>query len=230
MIPSNDEVLAERSVARDTAQRFGSFSFRFADQAWEWSDDVARMHGYAPGTVVPDTALILRHKHPDDELAVAEKVRQSLDTGEPFSSRHRIIDTAGQIHNIIVVADHMFDELGAVIGTEGFYIDITDAINDEVRTSIDGFLSDFVESREAIDRAKGVIMFVYGISSQQAFDILKWRSQETNMKLRDIARQLLTDVQDEAGALVPNESRARFDHILLTTHTRIKIDGPAPAD
>ncbi|WP_201788937.1 hypothetical protein [Amycolatopsis orientalis] len=49
----------------------GSFRFHFADQSWEWSDDVARLHGYAPGTVQPTTELLLSHKHPEDRDTVA---------------------------------------------------------------------------------------------------------------------------------------------------------------
>lgn len=29
----------------------GSFRFWFVGQRWEWSDEVARRHGYEPGTV-----------------------------------------------------------------------------------------------------------------------------------------------------------------------------------
>jgi hypothetical protein len=55
------------------------------------------MHGYEPGTVVPTTELLLDHKHPDDRQQVAAVLDLVLQ-GEPFSSRHRIIDTAGQTH------------------------------------------------------------------------------------------------------------------------------------
>jgi hypothetical protein len=44
----------------------GSFRFWFAGERWEWSDEVARMHGYEPGSVAPTTKLLLSHKHPDD--------------------------------------------------------------------------------------------------------------------------------------------------------------------
>jgi hypothetical protein len=34
-------------------QRVGRFKFFLDEQRWDWSDAVARMHGYEPGTVVP---------------------------------------------------------------------------------------------------------------------------------------------------------------------------------
>jgi hypothetical protein len=48
----------------------GAFRFWFVGQRWEWSDEVARMHGYEPGAVVPTTKLLLSHKHPDDRAHV----------------------------------------------------------------------------------------------------------------------------------------------------------------
>src|SRR5574337_1152278 len=52
-------------------QRVGRFRFFLDGQRWEWSDAVARMHGYEPGEVEPTTELLLRHKHPEDRERVA---------------------------------------------------------------------------------------------------------------------------------------------------------------
>jgi hypothetical protein len=56
-------------------------------------------------------------------------VLENVARGEPFSSRHRIIDTAGRVHWVIVVADRMFDDVGQLIGTSGFYVDYTQRYN-----------------------------------------------------------------------------------------------------
>jgi len=213
-----------QAVGGGTPQRIGSFRFYFKGERWEWSDEVARMHGYEPNSVTPDTALILSHKHPEDAPAVAEKVQRALSTGAPFSSRHRIIDTAGEVHHIIVIGDQLHSAAGELIGTTGFYVDITDTIESEVRSSLSDVLPEFAAAREMIDRAKGVIMFVYGVSADRAFDILRWRSQETNTKLREIAEQLLHDLTTEGRELIPEKNRELFDHILLTTHRHISRD------
>jgi hypothetical protein len=44
----------------------GWYRFYFADERWEWSTQVAQIHGYEPGSVTPTTELVLSHKHPDD--------------------------------------------------------------------------------------------------------------------------------------------------------------------
>ncbi|MCV7144864.1 regulator [Mycobacterium riyadhense] len=204
----------------------GSFRLWFVGQRWEWSDEVARMHGYEPGSVVPTTKLLLSHKHPDDRAHVQDLLDYALRSGESFSSRHRFVDTAGKVHDAIVVADRMLNEAGAVVGTAGHYIDLTDTL-DETRYQtrqevLDEALPDLFENRAAIEQAKGVLMFVYRVSADQAFRVLQWRSQETNTKLRVLAMQLLAEVATLAAPSPAAQSQ--FDHLLLTVHERIPAD------
>jgi AmiR/NasT family two-component response regulator len=49
-----------------------------------------------------------------------------------------------------------------------------------------------VEDRAVIEQAKGVLMAVYSIDAQAAFDLLSWGSQYTNTELRAMAEQLMT--------------------------------------
>ena len=46
------------------------------------------------------------------------------------------------------------------------------------------------EGREAIGRAKGIIMARSGVTDERAFEILRAASQRLNMKLRDVATQV----------------------------------------
>jgi len=106
-------------------QRVGAFRFYFDDQRWEWSEQVQRMHGYQPGTVTPTTELVLSHKYPDDRDQIAQSIDTIRRTGQPLSSRHRIVDTSGKVRSVVVVGDQLHDERGRVVGTQGFYIDTT---------------------------------------------------------------------------------------------------------
>ncbi|MFC4373530.1 PAS and ANTAR domain-containing protein [Nocardia halotolerans] len=216
-----------RVLGEDTAHHAGGFRFWFADQRWEWSDEVARIHGYAPGTVAPDTALLLSHKHPDDRDHVATMIERSVRSGEPFCSTHRIIDTAGEVHVVIVVGDQMLDEQGAVTGTTGYYIDVTETLERRRKETIDDELPSLYAARAAIEQAKGAVMLVYGITAEQAFDVLIWRSQDTNTKLRDLAAQLVTELRSLTD--VPGTLRTRFDHLLLTVHERVEPEGSGSA-
>src|SRR5690348_4869001 len=138
-----------------SASRVGSCWFRFADRRWEWSDEVFRMHGYEPGSVTPTTELVLSHKHPDDRPAVQDLLDRVLHTGESFSSRHRFFDTEGHEHSVIVVADRILDETGAVVGTRGYYVDVTKAMEENRRDVLHDALPRVVEARAEIEQAKG---------------------------------------------------------------------------
>jgi hypothetical protein len=201
----------------------GNFRFWFVGQRWEWSDEVARMHGYQPGAVVPTTQLLLSHKHPEDRAHVQDLLDYALRSGGSFSSRHRFVDTAGNVHDAIVVADRMLGDNGAVLGTEGHYIDLTDTFDEtrlETRQEVlDDALPDLFESRAAIEQAKGVLMAIYRVSPDQAFRVLQWRSQETNTKLRALAAQIVSEVT--AMPAVSSTVQGQFDHLLLTAHERI---------
>jgi PAS domain S-box-containing protein len=201
--PDADEDLV---IGPGDPQRVGRFRFFLSDRRWEWSDAVAQMHGYPPGAMTPTTELLLSHKHPDDRPRIAALLDRVLD-GEPFSSRHRILDTTGHTHWVIVVGDRMRDQAGAVVGTSGFYIDVTEAVQSDV-TSV---VSQVVEARAQIEQAKGVLMAAYGITADRAFDILVWRSQETNIKVRELASRFLAAM---AGKL-PDDTGKHIDQVLL---------------
>lgn len=197
----------------------GEIRFWFVGQRWEWSDEVARMHGYEPGTVEPTTKLLLSHKHPDDRAHVQELLDYALQSEGSFSSRHRFIDTKGRVHDAIVVADRMRDDTGVVVGTSGYYIDLTNTFDETRQEVLDVALPDLFDNRAAIEQAKGVLMYVYRVSAEQAFRVLQWRSQETNVKLRSLARQLLIDLETLEPPAASVQSQ--FDHLLLTVHQRI---------
>ncbi|MFQ6395375.1 PAS and ANTAR domain-containing protein [Nocardia sp. KC 131] len=214
----------DRVLGAGTPQNVGYFHFWFSGQKWEWSDEVARMHGYVSG-MEPTTELLLAHKHPDDRAQVASALAKSIETGEPFCSSHRIIDTEGGVHHVIVVADRMVDGKNEVIGTSGYYIDVTTTIAEHRRETLDDTLPELYAARAVIEQAKGALMLVYGLNAEQAFRVLSWRSQETNTKLRALATQLVTDLRSMVHSTTG--MRTEFDHLLLTVHTRIPSDGPA---
>src|SRR5262245_74777 len=197
----------------------GSFRFWFVGQRWEWSDEVARMHGYEPGSVQPTTELLLSHKHPDDRQHVQDLLDHALHHGGSFSSRHRFIDTSGREHTVIVLADRMLNDHGAVVGTEGYYIDLTDTVNQAAKSALDDALPELFEARAAIEQAKGALMIVYRVDADQAFAMLQWRSQQTNTKLRVLAAQLVAELV--SVKYQPDTLRQQFDHLLLTVHERV---------
>jgi fructose-specific component phosphotransferase system IIB-like protein len=211
----------EHALAGGAPQRIGWFRFYFADERWEWSPQVERMHGYEPGTAHPTTDLVLSHKHPDDYGQVAATLDEIRRTAGAFSTRHRIIDTRGGVHHVVVVGDQIFNDTGEVIGTHGFYVDVTPAMDKVHHESVSEAVAEIAEARSGIEQAKGMLMLIYRISADSAFELLKWRSQETNTKLRALAEQITTDFLDlPYDEVLP--ARAVYDRLLLTAHLRVE--------
>jgi AmiR/NasT family two-component response regulator len=95
-----------------------------------------------------------------------------------------------------------------VIGTSGFYVDVTDSLHSDITNVLEAV----ADARARIEQAKGVLMAAYGISAKRAFEILVWRSQETNLKVRELAARFLDAVTGTASA----DTRTHIDHALLT--------------
>jgi PAS domain S-box-containing protein len=208
----------EQALGGGTPQRVGRYRFFFDDERWEWSPEVEQIHGYSPGTANPTTALVLSHKHPEDYEQVVATLSEIRQNHRPFSTRHRIITVQGATRDVIVIGERFRDGSGEVVGTQGFYIDVTP--NTEARqVSISEAVAEIAESRAAIEQVKGVLMFVYRVDADTAFGLLRWRSQDTNVRLRALAEQLLRDfgAMNYDGVL---PHRSEIDQLLLTAHER----------
>ncbi|WP_137144951.1 PAS and ANTAR domain-containing protein [Mycolicibacterium sp. CR10] len=217
----------EQALAGGEPQRVGWFRFYFADERWEWSEQVQILHGYQPGTVTPTTELVLSHKHPDDYQQVAATLDEMRRTHRTFSTRHRIIDTRDNIHEVVVIGDQLNDDSGRLIGTHGFYVDVTPTAA-MTKAIVSAALTEITENRSVIEQAKGMLMLIYRVDADAAFELLRWRSQESNVKLRVLAEQLLADY----AALTYEEvlpPRSTFDHLLLTAHQRVDVTGDTVA-
>lgn len=110
------------------------------------------------------------------------------------------------------------DADGAVIGADGFYVDVSGAASDQLEDALDSAVADFSTNRAVIEQAKGMLMLIYDIPADRAFDILRWRSQHTNVKLRSLCEQLIDTLADES--VVGEAGRTRVDHIVMTIGTQ----------
>jgi hypothetical protein len=68
-----------------------------------------------------------------------------------------------------------------------------------------------------------MLMLIYGIDDDAAFNLLKWLSQEANIKLRLLAEQISEDLRNVG----PAASQSEFDELLLTARLRVgRADDP----
>jgi len=121
------------------------------------------------------------------------------------------------VHHVVVVGDELHNGEGDVIGTHGFYVDVTPTNDQEREDIVTARLAEIAEQRASIEQAKGMLMLVYGIDDAAAFELLKWLSQQENVKLRLLSERSAT-TSAVAGPTLTSQSD--FDHLLLTTHQR----------
>ncbi|MGW2788070.1 ANTAR domain-containing protein [Streptomyces populi] len=69
-----------------------------------------------------------------------------------------------------------------------------------------GQLHQAIDSHAVVDQAIGVVILLGGLSPEQGFDVLRTVSQHTNIKLREIAEQIVAWARN--GQLLPDIRRA----------------------
>jgi hypothetical protein len=193
----------------------GQFRCALPDESWWWSDETYAVHGFAPGEVVPTTALVEAHRHPDDRDHVRRAVLLACRSGAPFSSMHRIMDALGRERTVVVVGQVVRDELSdRPRCLQGFVTDVTDEIRDRAAREATQQIHAALAGREIIDQAKGVLVLVYGMTCDEAFDTLRATSNARNVRVRDLAHEVVA-----AARRCGTAARENLDDLLVRTAT-----------
>ena len=210
--------LMEEALVDVDPHGVGWFRFYYRGEQWEWSPEVHRMHGYVKGGVAVTTELVISHMHPEDRPRATAMIDDIRRTHRSCIARYRIVDIEGAVHDVVVVGGKLCEDSGQIVGTHGFYIDVTlseQDRNDLLTTA----LATLSESRAVIEQAKGMLMMIYRMDADRAFEILRWRSRQTNVKLRLIADQVCEELRAvEPAACIADAA----DRILMTAHLRVK--------
>lgn len=188
----------------------GSFTYDHRSGAWTWSDQVFSVFGFDPGDVVPSTALALHHQHPEDRPEVARVLRDVIETGREFCLWHRVVDAHANTHLVLSVGAGVFAEDGALTATQGFLVDLTEGVRRTAAREVDEAMEQLMQSRPSIERAKGGLMMTYALDADAAFALLRRYSQLCNVKVRDVARDL---VQAMSHGDLPEGTRATWDKL-----------------
>lgn len=98
--------------------------------------------------------------------------------------------------NLYSKTSHAFGDDAVAIG-EVFARQVQIALhNAEIYTAarrLGDQLNEALKTRDMIGRAKGILMAREGVSDEEAFEMLKRASQNTNVKLRDLAQDLVDE-------------------------------------
>ena len=184
------------------AEQLGRYRYDIATDSWWWSDELYRIYGFTPGEVVPTGALILAHTHPEDFEPAATLLSTAVAHGGQFSLRHRMIDTNNRIHTVMSVGEAVTDTEGTVTGLVGFVSDLTHSERLAVAHAVGRAVTEFLEHQSLIEQAKGVLRGEFGCDADEAFELIKWRSQHTNSRFTKVASRFI-------GLPDPTEQRSQ---------------------
>ena len=194
------------AMAGGTTPPVGRFRYVSSVDRWWWSDEMFQMHGFAPGEIVPTTDLLQAHKHPEDRAYAVDSLTEALRNGQPFCCRHRIIDNRQKVRTIVSIGQGVTDADGAVAELRGFFIDVTRSLQKDLAAQTQAAVERSAEARAAIEQAKGALMAIYSIDEDEAFAVLTWHSQQTNIKLREVAATVTSSLDDpDLAELHPQE-------------------------
>jgi hypothetical protein len=196
------------------AYQTGEFRYEVRTDTWWWSDEVFRMHGFEPGEVVPTTAMILAHKHPQDRERYAGALASTSLHGGVFGSVHRIIDATGGQRVLATIGEARLAEDGSVIDITGHFVDVTGSVHELAADEATRQIRAADEHRAVIDQATGVLACHTNCSPEEAFDLLRETSMRSNVKVRVLARKVV-------------DAAAAGDTVLLDTLTLAATRGDA---
>ncbi|MEO8335205.1 MAG: ATP-binding protein [bacterium] len=122
----------ERQLAEAQAiARLGSWDWTIATNELRGSDELYRIYGFEPNTVIAP-GLILERVHPDDADRVRAVIDGAVIHGKAFSLQHRIVRPGNDIRHFQVEGRVAFDENGAPARILGTGQDITERHEAEV--------------------------------------------------------------------------------------------------
>ena len=115
------------TLSLDLAQvvgRMGSWQYARAETSAFWSDELFAIHGRDRQSGQPLLQEAIDYYHPDDRGSVFDAVQRSLDHGEDFDFRARIITQSGELREVLVRSTCRYDRDGTTLAVIGFLIDL----------------------------------------------------------------------------------------------------------
>jgi len=183
----------------------GHYRYDIDEDRWWWSDTTYRIHGFEPGEVMPTTALVLAHKHPDDRIRAKTVLAEACVTGEPFASLHRIMDAKGATRDVVLSGYGSRFDQGRVEELAGVFVDVTEDVVTVANDAASAQIEKALVHRTSIEQAKGILAVTLGINPEAAFEQLRHQSMIANVPVREladriVARAPLLHVLDDPGA------------------------------
>jgi hypothetical protein len=197
---------------QDQGSLTGRFTYDVAVDEWDWDAEVYRIHGLIPGEVRPTTEQVLGAAARPDSDRVRELLEKMIATTESFSVSYRLNGADDRERTVVLVGESALCDPDKVTTIEGFFVDLTGDIDAVVDEATHAAVEASAENRAVIEQAKGALMLAYGFDEDAAFSMLRWWSRNRNVKIRDLAAELMQ--ASEEGAATGQEFRTRVDRLL----------------
>lgn len=195
-----------RDVADD--ELVGRFEYSSISGRWHWDDAAALLHGLAarPPSLTNDELLRIVHEEDRERVAVT---LDGLPAGG-FRLSYRVPAEVAPRSLLLVAPEVSRHEAG--FQAEGLVVDLSADLREAGEMAGRAAVEAVMEGRGAIEQAKGVLMLVYSLSEDQAFQLLRWWSRNHNVRVRLLAERLVAAAQ--GSDFSDPELRVRMDRSL----------------
>jgi ANTAR domain/PAS fold len=156
-----------------------------ADVVW-WSPEMYALLGYEVDEVVPTLQLMEAHIAAEDRQRVRDEVCPRWEQGQPFTTRHHLVDVDGGVHIVLAVGESIRVG-GRCLSVQAYYVDVTTSVRRDVSANVTAALTRTLRTRGVIEQAKGALMLAYGVEEDDAFALLRGLSNNHNVKVADLA-------------------------------------------
>jgi PAS domain S-box-containing protein len=228
------EVELRRSQAHLTdAQRLsrtGSVGMKVSTQQLFWSEEAARIYGYAPGTEAT-ADLVLQRVHPDDVELLKSVLECAARGGSAFDFEHRLLMPDGSTKHLRSLSHSLIDEAGNEEAV-GAIMDITEHkvaeamirrsevfLAEAQRLSHTGSFGWKTENGEVVWSDETYRIFEYNRSDKLTLDILMQRIHpQDRLFAQQVTERACTtgeDFEHECRLLMPSGA---IKHIHVRAH------------
>ncbi|SFP17170.1 ANTAR domain-containing protein [Geodermatophilus dictyosporus] len=179
---------------------------------WEWSEEMAALHGLGGRHPGPCTEALVAAQHPDDRPRTIDALSAAVTGAQAFCLEVRLATGSGDERPVVFLGEPQLDDDGAVTAVEGLVVEAPSgssrAAEERIRaleTEVEQ-LRTAMASRAPIEQAKGVLMLLTGCGDQVAFDLLAHISSHTHRKVREVAVDLVSSASGHG--VLPADVRA----------------------
>jgi PAS domain S-box-containing protein len=123
------EALRRREAQLAEAQaiaHLGSWEWNIASDTVTWSDELYRIHGFAPHAFIVTSERLIECVHPDDREHVRAVIKRALAERGEFSFEHRIVRPDGSVRVLRGEGKSVVDAAGVPVRMVGTGQDITE--------------------------------------------------------------------------------------------------------